>query len=271
MSAANATTTPAGPGSLLSRARAGQPLPDCLLLDAHAHLGRWATFDACGPGEQVAEMDRVGIRRAVTSSLLALAGDVRAGNDQVAAALRQFPDRLFGYVHVNANFADDMLPELERCFAVPGFVGIKVYQRGVAYDAAAFRPVWDFARDRVIPVLAHTWGENLTGLDVAAREWPTVPFLLGHAGSGMAYRRCVEVARQAPNLYLDLTLSREYPGLIEHFVEQVGPERLVWGTDSPLFSMAHQAGKVLFARIPDDAKRKILGGNAIRLFGLDRP
>ncbi len=213
-------------------------------------------------------MDRIGIRVAAVSSLLALAGDVRGGNDETAAAMRAYPDRFVGYCHVNANYPDDMQPELERCLALPGFRGIKIYQVGVPYDDARFAPVWAMARERRLPVLAHTWGGSLTRLDQAALQNPDVPVFAAHAGSDFAYQAYLDAARRAPNLYLDLTYSREHTNMIEHFVAELGAERIVWGTDAPLFSMAQQTAKVLTARIPDAAKRLILGGTAARLFGL---
>ena len=38
----------------------------------------------------------------------------------------------------------------------------------------------DAARDRRVPVLAHTWGGSVTGLDRAAARFPDVAFLAGH-------------------------------------------------------------------------------------------
>jgi len=56
--------------------------------------------------------------------------------------------------------------------------------------------------------------------------------------------------------------------MIETMVRAVGAARVVWGSDEPLFSMAHQLGKLLFADIPDADKRTILHDNPRRLFGL---
>jgi len=159
-----------------------------------------------------------------------------------------------------------MARELERCFAIEGFRGIKVYQVGCPYDDERFGPAWEFARERGAPVLAHTWGGDLTGLDKAAEQNPDVNFLAAHSGSAFAYRPYIEAAQKCPNLYLDITYSREHTGMIEHFVERLGPDRIVWGSDAPCFSMSHQLGKILFARIPDEAKRKIIHTTAARLF-----
>jgi len=253
---------------LADYARAGRPVTGIRVFDAHAHVGGMAGWDPPPLEEQVAEMDRVGIDIAAVSSSWALSGDIPGGNDEVAEAIRRFPGRFVGYCHVSGNFPEMMLTELERCFATDGFRGIKVYQVGCPYDDERFEPAWEFARQRGVPVLAHTWGGELTGLDRAAEKHPEVNFLAAHAGSAFAYRPYIEAALKCPNLYLDITYSREHTGMIEHFVERLGAERIVWGTDAPCFSMSHQLSKILFARIPDEAKRRIIYDNAARLFGL---
>jgi uncharacterized protein len=247
--------------------RTGKPL-DFPVFDMHVHHGTWAFFDAISIDEEIAEMDRVGVRVAAISSLPAIAGNIREGNDGVAALLRLHPSRFVGYVHVNANYPALMLPEIERCFAQPGFRGIKVYQQGVSYDDARFEPVWEFPEARRAPVLAHTWGGNLTGFDKVAQRHPRTAFFAAHAGSDFQSRPYIEAARLARNFYLDLTYSRDHANMLEHFVHEIGAAQIVWGTDQPLFSMAQQASKVLFARISDDDKKRILGGTAYQLFGM---
>lgn len=254
---------------LIEYGRKGIALPESIpVFDCHAHLVLTGRPAALTLGDQISEMNRLGIKLAAISSSLAIDGDVHRGNDQVAEALRRFPDRLVGYCHVGAALGDQMVPELKRCFALRGFRGIKVYQQGTSYDHALFDPVWEYARRRKTPVLAHTWAGNLTGLDRAAEKNPEVPFLAAHVGSGAACEPYIEAARKCPNIYLDLTYSRENTGMIEHVVASVGSGRVVWGTDSPVFSMAHQLSKILFARIDDADKRKILYDTAGRLFGL---
>ena len=239
------------------------------LFDSHSHVGKWSIFDAYDVKDHVAEMDRIGVRVSVISSLIALQGDIRRGNDVIAAVLKAHPGRFLGYVHVSANYPDLIMPELKRCFAIKGFKGIKVYQTGTPFDDSVFKPVWTFARQHGAPVLAHTWAGNLTGFDKVAKAHPDVSFIAAHAGSAGHYKPYIEAARRAKNLYLDLTYSRDHAGLIEHFVETVGANRLVWGSDEPLFSMAQQVGKTLFARISDSDKKKILSDNGARLFGAE--
>ncbi|NIA22257.1 MAG: amidohydrolase family protein [Anaerolineaceae bacterium] len=67
------------------------------------------------------------------------------------------------------------------------------------------------------------------------------------------------------NVHLDLCLSLSPRRLVERLVEGAGIERIVWGSDALFINMAHQIGKVLGARLSDEQKRAILGGNARRI------
>lgn len=254
--------------TLCEFARTGQPVTHFPIIDVHAHVGGWRLFDSTTLEARVAMMARTGIQTSIVSSMRALAGDILLGNDEVLEAMQRFPTRFLGYVHVSANYPELIESELERCFRHPSVRGIKVYQNGIPYDDPRMTPIWDYAAAHATPVLAHTWGGVLTGLDAVALAYPTVPFLVAHAGSDFTYQSYADAAARVPNIHLDLTYSREHTNMIEHFVARLGAHRLVWGTDEPLFSMAHQLGKVLFARISDEEKEAILSRNGLRLFHL---
>ncbi len=254
--------------SLIEYGRKGLPVDAFPVIDAHAHLHIAPGCSDLPLEEQVREMDRCGIAMTAISSSLAIYGDFARGNDQVAQAARDFPGRFIGYCHISAAYPERMLPELERCFQNPVFRGIKVYQIGIAYDDPAYEPVWAFAKAHRAPVLAHTWGRELTGFDRTAANHPEVTFLAAHAGSDFAYPVYIEAARRQPNFILDLTYSREHTNMIETMVNAVGPDQIIWGSDAPCFSMAQQLGKVLFARLEDPVKQKILNGTAARVFNL---
>ncbi len=252
---------------LIDYGRTGKKL-DFPVVDIHAHIGSFGPWMSTPLERQVAEMDRVGVAVQLVSSVEAIYGDVVRGNDDAAAAAARYPGRIFAYCHVSGQYPELIASELERCFRNPVFRGIKLYQVGTDYDHAVFDPVWEVARDLKVPVLAHTWGGSVTGFDRAAGKHPEVNLLAGHAGSGFVYQPYIEMARRHPNFHLDLTYSREHTNMIEHFVEQAGAAQIVWGSDAPTFSISQQVGKMLYARIPDDAKRMIMEGNARRLFRL---
>ncbi len=69
------------------------------------------------------------------------------------------------------------------------------------------------------------------------------------------------------HLHLETSSLAHWRG-VATAVASIGAERLLLGTGSPRRPGASAIDAVLLARIPDDAKRAILAGNACRLFGL---
>ncbi len=67
-----------------------------------------------------------------------------------------------------------------------------------------------------------------------------------------------------PNLHLDSATYLAHRQL-EAFVEQRGPDRILFGSRLPLYTPAASLGVLASARMPDDARLAIAGGNLRRL------
>ena len=244
------------------------------IIDVHMHLGPYFNFHIAhhDPAGIVAEMDRLGIGQGWVSSHLAIEGDAPLGNDETAEAVRAHPGRFVGYVTVDPNYPNEVRPELERRLAQPEFKMIKLHPGLATYpiDGPNYEPVWKMARARNCPVLTHAWtGDPYCGPGPIRRvmqQYPDVKLIFGHALFHATFKEAAEVASEFPSVILDLTTSNHCYGMIEHAVEKVGADRIVFGSDTPFISAAGAIGKVLYARISDEEKAKILGGNARRLF-----
>ena len=255
----------------------GQPLTDLAVVDAHAHLGPFpmihAPFaDAAG---LLASMDRIGIRLTCVSSSYAICADYRRGNDEVAAVVRTHPDRFAGYAVINPHYPEDIERELTRCLDGLGFWAVKLHPAIHQYppDGPAYHRVYAWMNERGGVVLSHTFGDA-RDLDRLSADYPNVVFIQGHEGGaydGRLPSPFVPLLRECENVYLDTTLSIVRYGAIETLVEAAGADRLLFATDVPFLDNAHQLGRITHARIPDEDKRKILAGNALRLLERWRP
>ena len=75
--------------------------------------------------------------------------------------------------------------------------------------------------------------------------------------------------RKYDNTYLDISGTGILRlGLLEHLVDSVGADRILFGTDYPIANHDLYVHVVKTARIPDAAKEKIFHENAERLLGL---
>jgi len=254
--------------SLTDKAKRGEKL-DCLVIDAHCHLGPWPNFpvhegDAAG---MVRVMDRIGIAVACVAAHAGIGPDFVLGNDLAHDASKRFPGRILPYICVNPNFDDGCLAEVERCMAL-GMRNLKVHSiHGKPYDCDAYRKAYEVANRLSWVVLAHTWGKDAQVFEGLAADYPRAKFLLAHSGVA-DFDLYVQLAKKRENIYLDLATSYVYYDLVEDFVRRAGAEKVLMGSDFPFICASQQIGKVLMARISEDDKLQILGLNAKRLFGL---
>lgn len=121
-------------------------------------------------------------------------------------------------------------------------------------------------------------------LAATAARFPRVPVIVPHFGAGL-FREALMAAEQCANIHLDSSSSngwmKYYPGLaLEGVFRQalavVGPERVVFGTDSSFFPRGwqqpiHQAQDAALraAGASDADTAKVFGGNFDRLFPLE--
>jgi len=205
--------------------------------------------------------------------------DTRAVNDEIAAYRDRRRDRFPAAVGIveprdgAASFA-----EIDRVARELGLVGISFHTRfqGVSLDSQWIRSyVERMAGQGLVPVIHamdETPEEALWKLTTLARSLPDVGFLaLDAFGSYESTRHCFHVADVAPNVLFDTSLSYNFD-FIEDFARRFGAERVLFGTD--LYShpvgrrISHILGQILESGLGDEEKRRILGGNARRLFRL---
>ncbi len=247
---------------------------ECPVIDTHTHFGPGTGiyFPKVTAEQMIDTMDRCGVRLIISAPHMALV-DTDRGNMQTAELVAEYPDRFRGYWGVNPNYPDRVERDLVRFEEFTGFVGFKFlsdYHR-VAITDPRYAPVLEYAQERKLPILMHTWGHS--GFDgpalveTVAGRYPDVTILMGHSGYGQ-WNKSIQVARDHPNVYLELTAAYSVRGAIEAMVKGAGSEKITFGTDLPWFDPHYGIGCVVFARISDQDRHNILHRNAERLFDL---
>jgi len=246
------------------------------IYDMHAHMGKhYAQYHArCEAPEMIRHARRIGVKRICFSHYAVLRGS--ESNALAADICREHPDILRMYMGINPNYPDRMRHDLAlydsfRPFAV-GLKFLADYHK-VPVTSPAYAYALDFASERGLPVLNHTWGGSaFNGGQVmfeAVQRYPKVKFILGHSifGEWDWAERCVR--ESAGNVYLELTAIPGERGIVEDLVRRVGSERILYGTDLPWFDEYQATGGVVSADITGDDMRNILYRNAEKLLGKD--
>ncbi len=256
----------------------GRPLDNIEIIDLHAHLGPYFNMHipASSASAIVKAMDSCGIDKAMISTTLSWDSDLVLGNSMMLEAVAAHPGRLYGACSVSGHYPELSLAELDRTFAARDVVMVKIHPSGsrCRLNDRRMNGIFDFAARRHLLVLVHTWLDNdpYGNQDIfagVAADYPEIPWLMAHSGGPFGSVHAVELARQAENILLDITLSMCPAQQIEFFVREVGSERVIFGTDNPFIDPRLQVGRVALADISDQDKLNIFGINARRLIHFD--
>ena len=256
--------------TLLEAGRAGRPITDFEIIDMHGHIGRIGfTLPDLSLDGLVRQMDRVGVKSVVVSHMHCMSPNISHGNQEVLAAMRDFPGRLLGYISL-WPYAE-MTQETARCIE-QGFTGIKVHNcNGFPINHPGYDGSYALANEHRLPILFHTWGgaEEFAQIrDISAR-FPETSLLLAHSGCTNE-EGYLQIARDCPNVYLDTAFSRSPRGLFECLVHGAGAEKVIWGSDVYFYTQSSQIGKVLGAQITEEEKRIVLSTNALYILARRR-
>ncbi|MCC6487234.1 MAG: amidohydrolase family protein [Candidatus Hydrogenedentes bacterium] len=262
-----------------STARMCEPLPleavfaDVPVIDVHGHIGSWerTTAPVKGPEAFVRSMDRCGIAQFVFSSFAAIHGETTLGNREAAEAVTSYPDRLFAYVVVNPNYPEDSLADVHHYLDGPSnFVGLKFhcYLHGAQLHDSGYAPSLSYADEHALAVLVHGGGRD--EWDNVCAKYPRTQFIIAHAcawdGLDPDGRVLYERVRTTPNLHVDLSGSAAHRGALRKLIDLVGADKILYGSDFPMFDFAWELARVTLSDIRDDEKRLICGDNARRIF-----
>ncbi len=257
-------------------------------IDVHGHYGAYVragegslldTLSSGDAAEVVRRARAVNIALTFVSPLTALLprfhGDAVAGNDEAARVVARTPG-LKQYVVIDPR-RQQTYAQAEEMLAQPQCVGIKVHPEEHGYPIREHAgAIFEFAARHRAVVLTHTSEQNSLAADFIpwADRFPEVRLILAHIGCGhdgdLTHQvRAVQCSRHG-NVHADTSSARSIvPGLIEWAVREVGAERVLFGSDTPLYHTAMQRARIDHADLGEADRRLILRDNAIRLFGLE--
>ncbi|MCC7349130.1 MAG: amidohydrolase family protein [Phycisphaerales bacterium] len=265
------------------------PVDGIQAIDVHAHYGIYLE-----PERPSAEPFMTGdaatvVRRAkeantqytIVSPLLGLLprgkADAVAGNDEAARVVAEH-EGLLQWVIIDPR-RPRTFEQADEMLRMPKCVGIKIHPEEHLYPIKEFgERIFSFAAERRALVLTHSGEQNSLPADFVpyADAYPEMKLILAHIGCGwdgdLGHQvRAVAKSRKG-NLFADTSsASSIYPGLIEWAVSEIGVDRVLYGTDTPLYMAAMQRTRIDRAELSDSQKKRILRENAVGLLGKKLP
>jgi predicted TIM-barrel fold metal-dependent hydrolase len=253
---------------ILECVKKGLPIDHIPVIDFHTHTGGSSRFyyvPYSSSDNFVAYMDGYGVDHAVTFAL-STTTDAAVKNNAVYDAVQTHPGRFSSLTTLHARFPQDWMGLLEEGHR-RGTRGIKLladYQ-GVDELSIDWSSVFGYAQDKNWVVLHHDW-RTPEHLAEYAGDFPAVTFIIGHPTLEVENSRILE---KHDNIYQCTCAEFVTPGFsrmtIEEMYNKLPLEKILFGSDALDLDLGTAIGPLAYAKIPEEAKEKILGKNALEL------
>jgi len=260
-----------------------------MIIDAHSHiepLTRFQNQPHSSYGMPIADLETYlaqyeanGVDACFTfmGKGLQMESLMAESNDGLARLRDQAPGRIYPWGTVHPAWPEKQLrAEIRRIANDLGLCGLKFVPiiQGYPLSAVGMDIVAEEAMDLGLPVTLHDGSpEYCSAIQVAcyARKYPELTVVSAHGGLREFWPDFVDPVRELSNLWLCLSGPTQWA--IQTLYDQLGPERLLFGSDG---GIGHPAIITAYLRrierlnAPADHKEMILGRNALRLIGANR-
>lgn len=134
------------------------------------------------------------------------------------------------------------------------------------YSCEGFSKLLDYATEKNMIVSIHSMGED--EMDRMSERHPDTKIVFAHPGEYNEAMRHIKRLKSRPNHYLDLSGYGIFRmGLTRRLVDEIGEDRIIFGSDYPTCNPYMYVGGVLLdPSLTDKEKEMIFAGNVRRLF-----
>ena len=222
-----------------------------------------------GRFERLCYFAHVGLGTTIDSDLERL---LHTRADLVLKPIQRWPELLIGMIQLNANKVDASRDAINRWITDGPMKG--VYFSGGGPGALPCthrncRQLVEHVIDAGGAIMQHTWfktggkqgpGESTPDeLAIVARDYPDQQFMCAHAGG--EWEKGIRAVQDVPNISVETSGFDATAGFIEMAVQEIGADRIIFGSHLPSRSLGTELGKVLAASISEHDRRQILGQN----------
>jgi predicted TIM-barrel fold metal-dependent hydrolase len=217
-------------------------------------------------------------------------GYTEATNDFSSSFASHYPHRFIPFGGVDPRLASDMEGHMDHLLGELRIKAIKIHPPHQLFNVndylfesvlKSLTVVYEKLIEYDVPLMVHTGTSTFKGarnrfadpmpVDDVAVDFPNLKIIIAHAGRPLHTDTSFFLLRRHPNIFCDISgappesLLRYFPWL-----ERVA-DKAMFGSDWPgpgVKDIGDNIQQFLSLDLPDDAKRRILRDNAIRVFNL---
>jgi predicted TIM-barrel fold metal-dependent hydrolase len=247
-------------------------------------LRRW-TGDAIPKTEiplalTIKAMDAAGVSRALLSAWHGPHGEL-ISNDEVAACVREAPERFVGVGSVDIARPIPAVRELRRCVKELRFKAVRVlpWLWNLPPNDRRYYPIYAECCELGVPFctqVGHTGplmpsdpGRPIPYLDEVALDFPDLVIVGGHIGWPWL-NEMISLATKYPNVYIDTSAytAKRYPPELVAYLKAHGSKKVLFGSNYPMIAPAECLKDLAALGLDEPVKAAFLAGNAVRVFKL---
>lgn len=256
------------------------------IIDFHAHpftdgdhqISNYRSFYPAKEADMIPTMRRLGISK-ICGSVIRFENrehfaesfdNVRALNDAALALSERLGDFYVPGFHIHPDYPEESILEIQR-MASHGvrLIGelVPYLQGWDRYDRPELHPIFSEAAKHGMVVSFHDMAYDT--IDAMVSAHPDMIFVAAHPGEYPNVIRHVERMKKYDNVYLDLSgLGLFRWEMLRYLVDEVGSERILFGTDYPVCNPGDAIGGVLAESVSDSDLENIFSKNAKRILGI---
>jgi predicted TIM-barrel fold metal-dependent hydrolase len=243
--------------------------------DAHVHI-----FGESEAEDLLESSARLGVTRVFASCLGPpplkfdpTAQDTRDFNRLTTRVVGRHPMAVVGCAYVNPCHGREELTEFRACVEDLGLRGLKFWMACYCDDPRVY-PLVEQAILYRVPILIHTYSivggskpneSEATHVARLASRYPEARILMAHMSGNWPV--ALKAIRAHRSVHVDPSGTDPEDGQVAAAVAELGPERVLFGSDAPIRDVSSMLAKIYGAAISDEAKRLVLCGNFERLIG----
>jgi predicted TIM-barrel fold metal-dependent hydrolase len=223
-------------------------------------------------------MDAGGVRLGLVCAWWGPRGPI-IDNDEVAAFVRAYPDRLIGVASVELSQPMAAVRELRRAVRELGFRALRVlpWLWNLPPDDRHYYPLYAECVELDIPFclqVGHTGplapsepGRPIPYLDYVALEFPDLRIVGGHIGFPWT-TEMISLATKYPNVYIDTSAYKvsRYPKELVDYLRAHGRQKVLFGSNYPAWPAKDCLEDFGSLNLDDETAALFLFENAARVF-----
>lgn len=199
---------------------------------------------------------------------------VRSINDFIAAEVRA-DSRLFGFGTLHPE-SSDIEGDFHHLLEL-GLQGVKIHPDIQRFKLDDYRclKMYELCEKNNVPILIHTGDyrydfSNPNRMRPILDIYENLTVIGAHMGGWSVWEEAYEQLSSAPNFYVDCSSTFRFwePEKAKDLILRWGADRVLFGSDYPMWNPLTELEILLSFDLGDDAYRLILGGNAQKIFGI---